>query len=171
MMQSLAPVFAYLQQHVLLFLVMGFGYFVRPDFVTNVFQWFEDKVNLVKFSLGGVNVDFSNYDWDDSLNHFLRDYVISLQGKASAIEGQVIGGGMDTSSGDQMIADLWKQVVADFSTNAPVNLQQYITNKFGGDKVMAAEFLFRRVLAIAHDLNLLTPGSAAKSAVAAKKKV
>lgn len=156
-MEALSPAImaalAYLKAHAALFGVMALAYFVWPGVVTKIFKVLEDMVNKIKFTVGGVTVDFSTYDWDENVNHYLRDYVISLRSRATAIKDEVVAGGMDVKKGEEMLHELTDEVVDHFKEKAPEALRKYAEQKFGGDKLLAAEFLYRRVKGIVYDLN------------------
>lgn len=131
---------------------MVLAYVFKPDLVTKLFQKLEDFINGLKFTLLGFSIDFSKYTWDDQLNHFLRDYVISLQSKAVDIKSKVSSSEMDMQQGEEALEGLTQEVVDYFQNSAPENLKKFAIAKFGGDKVAAADYLYRRVKAIAYDL-------------------
>lgn len=144
--------YGFIAGHSTLFFTMIAAYVIWPGAITKLFQKIEDGVNNIKFNVGGVSVDFSKYEWDDQVNHFLRDYVISLHGKASKIKTAVAANEMTLEQGEAELAGLTSEVVDYFNNKAPANLRQFAVDKFGGDKIAAAEYVYRRVQAIVHDL-------------------
>ena len=155
-MDALMQLFVFAQkyagQHMSLVLLMAAGYFIFPGAITKFFQWIEDWVNTLKFTVGGYTVDFSKYQWDDEINHYLRDYVIALTDKASGIKASVVSGELAPADAEAKLKALTQEVVDSFKADAPAHLRQYAEAKFGGDKVAMAEFVFRRVQSIVFDL-------------------
>lgn len=148
--------YGYIALHPGVFGVLALTYVLVPSFVTQVFQKLEDAVNGIKGTIFGVKFDMSQVDWDDSLNHFLRDYVISLLGRANQIKADMSAGTLDVPGAEAQLESLTTEIVEYFKAKAPDAMQAFLEAKFGGDKVAAAEFVYRRIKGILFDVKNAT---------------
>lgn len=151
----LLSVWKYVAAHAGLAGVMFAGtvYLLWPGLLTKLFQTLEDAVNKIKFTAFGVTVDFSQYEWDDALNHLLRDYAVTLLEQSGKLKTDVVSGNTSVEDADAKSEALLKDAVGHFFDKAPDLLRQYAIDKFGGTQEAAAEFLLMRIKTIIFDLN------------------
>lgn len=153
LMAFIAFAYKYASAHAFVVGAAALGYFVKPEMITAFFQKLEDCVNGIKFNLGGIAVDFSKLKWlEDDLNAYLSDHAATILTQLAQLEQGMVNGTLTPDDGQKQVNDLVSGVVEYFMSKAPSILRQYAMDKFGGDKVLAAEFVFRRIFAIVHDL-------------------
>ena len=120
-------------------------YVLIPSTVTRCFEFLGSTINLIQFTIFGRTFDMATTDWDDNLLLFLRDYVITMSRKAESIKEEVATNKINPDEAKVKLEGLSNEIVQHFFNKAPKELRVWAVNKFGGDKVLAAEYLFARI--------------------------